>query len=456
MNGDLTCFKSYDIRGDLTKNFDSEICYRIARSFAMFLKAQKVVVGRDARESSPKLLDSICRGLMDEGVKVLDIGLSGTEEMYWATTKYDASGGIEVTASHNPINFNGLKLVKSGSNPISKDDLLEIKRLAEVASFEKLNTRGERVDISNDARKNYVTKVLSFVDVSTFRDFKILVNSGNGAAGPTFDCIANEIKKNNPRICFNRMHHEVNSSFPNGIPNPILPETHLRNQRKILETGSDLGIAFDGDFDRCFFFDEKGNFVPGEYVVGLLAQISLMKEPGATIIHDPRAIWNIQNIVSSKGGKSILSLTGHAFVKRAMRDNEAVYGGEMSAHHYFKEFSYCDSGMIPWLLILEMMSRTDKSLSNLIADQKSRFPSSGEINFGIKNVDDSLKKVIDFYQQLYSQRDDFDGLSLTFDSWRFNLRKSNTEAVVRLNVESQGDPDLVAQKVQEIKSLLNS
>ena len=456
MNGDLTCFKSYDIRGDLTKNFDSEICYRIARSFAMFLKAQKVVVGRDARESSPKLLDSICRGLMDEGVKVLDIGLSGTEEMYWATTKYDASGGIEVTASHNPINFNGLKLVKSGSNPISKDDLLEIKRLAEVASFEKLNTRGERVDISNDARQNYVTKVLSFVDVSTFRDFKILVNSGNGAAGPTFDCIANEIKKINPRIIFYRMDHDVNSSFPNGIPNPILPETHPRNQRKILETGSDLGIAFDGDFDRCFFFDEKGNFVPGEYVVGLLAQISLMKEPGATIIHDPRAIWNIQNIVSSKGGRSILSLTGHAFVKRAMRDNEAVYGGEMSAHHYFKEFSYCDSGMIPWLLILEMMSRTNKSLSSLIADQKSKFPSSGEINFNIENVDDSLKKVIDFYQKGYLQRDDFDGISLTFDSWRFNLRRSNTEAVVRLNVESRGDPDLVVQKVEEIKNLLNS
>ena len=252
------------------------------------------------------------------------------------------------------------------------------------------------------------------------------------------------------------MHHEVNSSFPNGIPNPILPETHLRNQRKILETGSDLGIAFDGYFDRCFFFDEKGNFVPGEYVVGLLAQISLMKEPGATIIHDPRAIWNIQNIVSSKGGRSILSLTGHAFVKRAMRDNEAVYGGEMSAHHYFKEFSYCDSGMIPWLLILEMMSRTNKSLSSLIADQKSNFPSSGEINFNIENVDDSLKKVIDFYQKGYLQRDDFDGISLTFDSWRFNLRRSNTEAVVRLNVESRGDPDLVVQKVEEIKNLLNS
>ena len=456
MIDDLTCFKSYDVRGDLTKNFDPRICYRISRSFARFLRAQKVVVGRDARESSPKLLDSICKGLMDEGVEVLDIGLAGTEEMYWATTEYGASGGIEVTASHNPINFNGLKLVKFGSNPIGKDELLEIKRLAEVTPFDKFKPKGARIDISQGARANYVKKVLSFVDIGTFGDFKIVVNCGNGAAGPTFDRIADEIKKVNPRINFERMHHDVNSSFPNGIPNPILPETHPRNQKKILETGSDLGIAFDGDFDRCFFFDEKGNFVPGEYIVGLLAQIFLNKEPGATIVHDPRAIWNVQDIVNAHGGKSVLSLTGHNFVKRVMRDNEAVYGGEMSAHHYFKEFSYCDSGMIPWLLILEMMSRTNKSLSNLIADQKSRFPSSGEINFGIKNVDDSLKKVIDFYQQLYFQRDDFDGLSLTFDSWRFNLRKSNTEAVVRLNVESKGDPDLVAQKVQEIKSLLNS
>ena len=321
MIDDLTCFKSYDVRGDLTKNFDPRICYRISRSFARFLGAQKVVVGRDARESSPKLLDSICKGLMDEGVEVLDIGLAGTEEMYWATTEYEASGGIEVTASHNPINFNGLKLVKFGSNPIGKDELLEIKRLAEVTPFDKLKPKGARIDISQGARANYVKKVLSFVDMGTFGDFKIVVNCGNGAAGPTFDCIANEIKKINPRINFERMHHDVNSSFPNGIPNPILPETHPRNQKKILETGSDLGIAFDGDFDRCFFFDEKGNFVPGEYVVGLLAQISLRKEPGATIIHDPRAIWNIQNIVSSNGGRSILSLTGHAFVKRAMRDN---------------------------------------------------------------------------------------------------------------------------------------
>ena len=456
MYGDLTCFKSYDIRGDLTKNFDSNICYRIARSFAMFLKAEKVVVGRDARESSPILMDSICSGLMDEGVEVLDIGLAGTEEMYWATTEYDASGGIEITASHNPINFNGLKLVKFGSNPISKDELFQIKQLAEVTSFKKFKSHGVRTDISQDARVNYVEKVLSFADIGAFRDLKIVVNSGNGAAGPTFDCIANEIRKINSRISFNRMDHDVNSSFPNGIPNPILPETHPRNQRKILETGSDLGIAFDGDFDRCFFFDDNGNFVPGEYIVGLLAEIFLIKEPGATIVHDPRAIWNVQNIVRTSGGKSVLSLTGHAFVKRAMRDNQAVYGGEMSAHHYFKEFSYCDSGMIPWLLIVEMMSRTNKSLSSLVANQKLKFPSSGEINFSIQNVDDSIKKVIDFYQKGYSQRDDFDGVSLTFESWRFNLRKSNTEAVVRLNVESQGDFGLVAQKVEEIKSLLNS
>ena len=401
-------------------------------------------------------MDSICNGLIDEGVKVFDIGLAGTEEMYWATTQYKASGGIEITASHNPINFNGLKFVKSESNPIGEKELLVIKRLAEENSFDQLKSPGTRVDISQDARAKYVSKVLSFVDVRKFRKLKIVVNSGNGAAGPTFDCIAAEIEKINPSVSFERMHHEVDSSFPNGIPNPILPETHSPSQEKVLKTKSDLGIAFDGDFDRCFFFDKTGEFVPGEYIVGLLAKLFLIKNSGATIVHDSRAVWNVQSVVKSNGGKSVVSSTGHVFFKRAMRDNEAIYGGELSAHHYFKDFSYCDSGMIPWLLVLEMMSRTNKSLSELITDQKLEFPSSGEVNFTIKDVDEALFKVIDFYKQDYTSRDDFDGISLTFESWRFNLRRSNTEPVIRLNVESRGDPDLVSRKVEEIKTILYS
>ena len=456
MRSDLTCFKSYDVRGDLSKNFDSSICYKIARSFAMFLKAEKVVVGRDARDSSFELMNSICDGLIDEGVQVLDIGLAGTEEMYWATTQYEASGGIEITASHNPINFNGLKLVKIGSNPITKEELLQIKKLAETNVFHRTKSLGSREDISNEARKKYVSKVLSFVDLAKIKPFKVVVNSGNGAAGPTFDQIASDIRKINPAIIFERMHHDVDSSFPNGIPNPILPETHLRNKKKILASKADFGIAFDGDFDRCFFFDKNGNFVSGEYIVGLLAKIFLCKEPGAIIVHDPRVVLNVQNIVKFNGGKSVVSLTGHAFVKQTMRENKATYGGELSAHHYFKDFSYCDSGMIPWLLVLEMMSSTDKTLSELIAEQRSQFPSSGEINFNIHDISSALKKVVDFYEEDCPQIDNFDGISLSFRTWRFNLRSSNTEPIVRLNVESIGDIDLVNRKVEEIKGILYS
>ena len=316
MPSDLTCFKSYDIRGDLTKDFDIEICRRIARSYAVLFETHKVIVGRDARESSPELMDGLCQGLMQEGVKVLDIGLAGTEEMYWATTQFEACGGITVTASHNPKNFNGLKLVKSGSYPISKDELLEIKKLAELNQFAKKFISGTRENISKLARTEYVKKVLSFVDVTKFKPIKIVVNSGNGAAGPTFDCIADEISRRNTSVKFERMHHEVDCSFPNGVPNPILPETHQRNRTRILSSRSDFGIAFDGDFDRCFFFDDQGQFISGEYIVGLIAKIFLLKAPGGVIVHDPRAIWNIQNIVDSYGGESVVSLTGHALLSR--------------------------------------------------------------------------------------------------------------------------------------------
>ncbi len=456
MCDDLTCFKTYDVRGDLNKNFDSSICYRIARAFASVLRPASVVVGRDARKSSPKLMQSICNGLIDEGVQVLDIGLAGTEEMYWATTQFEASGGIEITASHNPINYNGLKLVKSGSSPIEQQELLEIKRVAERNLFSPSKLLGNRIDLSEEARTKYVTKILSFVDIEALRPLKIVVNSGNGAAGPTFDQIAAEITRINPVIKFERMHHNVDSSFPNGIPNPILLQNHLQNKKQIIATKSDFGIAFDGDFDRCFFFDNKGEFVKGEYIVGLLAKIFLLKEPKATIVHDSRMVWNVKNIVEYYGGKSVASLTGHAFVKQAMRNNKAIYGGEISAHHYFQEFSYCDSGMIPWLLVLEMMSNKKASLSDLIAKQKSQFPSSGEINFNIQDVDSALEKVADFYEDECAHLDNFDGISMSFETWRFNLRCSNTESVVRLNVESRGDVDLVNRKVEEIKSILYS
>ena len=456
MTNNLTCFKSYDIRGELNINFDGDICYRIGRAFASFLKAKKVIVGRDARESSTSLLDCICQGLIEEGVEVLDIGLAGTEEMYWATTQYRASGGIEVTASHNPINFNGLKLVKSGSKPLGGAELLSIKRLAEKNLFSPFQSLGTREDISAVSKEKYVAKVLSFVNPTSFKSFKIVINCGNGAAGPTFDAIASELSGVNSKLRFERINHEVDSSFPNGIPNPLLAENHYQNRKKVLETKADLGVAFDGDFDRCFFFDERGEFVPSQYVVGLLAEIFLIREPGATIVHDPRVIWNIQDIISNNNGVPVVSLTGHSFVKRAMRDHCAVYGGEISAHHYFKEFCYCDSGMIPWLLVVELMSNSGKSLSELVSVQRLKYPTSGELNFNIEQVDKTLRKVVAFYEPNCIQKDHFDGISLSFESWRLNIRRSNTESVVRVNIESRGDPDLINRKIEEIRTIMLS
>ncbi len=455
MTNKLNCFKAYDVRGELGTNFNGEICYRIGRAFAKVIGAKTVVVGRDTRETSSDLLDSLVRGLLDEGVTVFDIGLAGTEEMYWATSQFGACGGIEVTASHNPINYNGLKMVKSDSEPLDvESEFNRIKKIAEANDFGKIKLTGNRIDRSLESREAYVTRILKFVDKDFLRPLKVVVNSGNGTAGPTFDALALGLSNFTDKLTFERMHHTPDSSFPNGIPNPLLPKYHLENKTSILKSGADLGIAFDGDFDRCFFFDEKGSFVPGQYIVALLAEVFLMKQPRAVIIHDSRVIWNIQHLVKKSGGISVCSRTGHAFVKQAMREENAIYGGELSSHHYFKDFAYCDSGMIPWLLIIELMGRSLKSLSQLVEGQKAMFPSSGEINFKLENPRKSIQRVVEFYADKLVSKDEFDGVSLVFEDWRLNLRRSNTEPLVRLNVESRGDKFLIVDRVKEITELL--
>ena len=453
----LTCFKSYDVRGELGINFDASIAYKIGRAIAQHLSAKVIVVGRDARQSSPELAKVLISGITDSGANVLDIGLSGTEEMYWAVTEFNACAGVEVTASHNPINYNGLKFVKLGSQPLnSEKDFQVIKKIAELGNWKLKGSAGSVEDISFLARGAYVKKVLSFINFGELKNHKILVNSGNGAAGPTFDAIADVLKKNKVPIEFIRMHHDVDHTFPNGIPNPLLIENHAPMREMVLQHAADFGIAFDGDFDRCFFFDEKGNFVSGEYIVGLLASVFLDKEPNAKIVHDPRVIWNIQDIVKSKGGFCVSSRTGHAFIKQTMRKNTAVYGGELSAHHYFREFSYCDSGMIPWLLILEMISKLGTSLGTLVNSRYNKFASSGEINFNIKDPDKVLDLIKDHYVAETIKYCNLDGLSLEFKDWRLNLRKSNTEPLVRLNIECWKSKSLVGKKVSEVSALINS
>ena len=457
MYEELTCFKAYDIRGEIDININEAIAYRVGRSVAQHFNSKSIVVGFDARETSPAFAKAVGQGIMDAGSNLIDIGLAGTEEMYWAVSNFSASAGIVVTASHNPINYNGMKIVKSGSRPLNdNEDFKAIKNLAETEKWTKTDNKGSHLDYSNQARSDYVTKVLSFVNRNKLKPLKIVINSGNGAAGPTFDAIEKKLNTNNPKIEFVRVDHTPDSTFPNGIPNPLLHENHHKTADIVKNVGADFGVAFDGDFDRCFFFDETGKFVPGEYLVGLLASIFLEKEQGATIVHDPRVIWNTQDIVSQKGGKAEQSKTGHAFIKQTMRKHEAVYGGEMSAHHYFRDFAYCDSGMIPWLLVAELVSIKNQSLGDLVKDRVSSFPSSGEINFKVQDADKSITSVLENYQSQAKTLDKTDGFSLIIDDWRFNLRKSNTEPLVRLNIESKGTSINLDDQFKKISKLLIS
>ncbi len=448
-----TCFTAYDVRGRLGAQLNEDIALRIGRAFAEVLGARRVVLGRDPRGSSVALAGAVTEGLMQAGVEVIDLGLAGTEEMYFAVTHLGADGGIEVTASHNPMDYNGLKMVRRGSAPLdAASGLAAIKALAEQGNF---TTAGQGTWRPEQAvRSAYVDKVLSFVDTRALRPLKILVNAGNGAAGPTFDAIAARLTAVGAPLDFVRMYHDPDGSFPNGIPNPLLPENQPVTAAAVRAAGADLGVAWDGDFDRCFFYDHRGNFVPGEYVVGLLAQAFLAKEPGARIIHDPRVIWNTVDIVEKSGGVVQASRTGHAFVKQAMRDSGAVYGGEMSAHHYFRDFMACDSGMIPWLLVAELIGRTGTSLADLLAARRSAFPSSGEINFTVASPRDCMARIEAIYAPQATARDDLDGLSLDFGTWRFNLRASNTEPLLRLNVESRGRTDLVDRAVADLSALI--
>lgn len=451
----LTCFTAYDVRGELGVNFNAAIAYRIGRAVGQHFGTGAVVIGRDARETSPELADAVARGVCDAGSTVLDLGMAGTEEMYWAVTEFGASAGIEVTASHNPINYNGLKIVKSGSRPLDDvDDFQVIKRLAEAAEWAEGTGVQDVNDISIEARAKYVDRVLSFVDVGSLRPLRVVVNSGNGAAGPSFDAIAAELGRRGAPVEFIRVHHDPDHTFPNGIPNPLLPENHAATADVVLREGADLGVAFDGDFDRCFFFDGRGQFVPGEYVVGLLASVFLDKEAGAKIVHDPRVIWNTQDIVTARGGVAVQSKTGHAFIKQTMRAEGAVYGGEMSAHHYFRDFAYCDSGMVPWLLIVELISKTGRSLADWTRDRFEKFPSSGEINFTVADVGESIARAGAAYKAQALSIDEMDGLSFDCGDWRFNLRKSNTEPLVRLNLEARGNARGLEQKIAALSAVI--
>jgi len=453
---DLTCFKAYDIRGQLGTELDEEIAYRIGRAYAEFLKPKTVVLGGDIRLTSEALKLALSEGIRDAGADVIDIGMVGTEEVYFATSFLNADGGIEVTASHNPIDYNGMKPIREGSRPISSDTgLLDIKRLAEENNFATTDAtaRGEYKTLSIlDA---YLDHLLGYIDNSAITPLKIVMNAGNGAAGHVVDAIEQRFAELKLPIDIVKIFNQPDGTFPNGIPNPILHENRAPTINAVLEHKADMGIAWDGDFDRCFLVDEKGNFIEGYYIVGLLAEAFLLKNPGAKIVHDPRLTWNTIDVVKKGGGEAVQSKTGHAFIKERMRSEDAVYGGEMSAHHYFRDFFYCDSGMIPWLLVMELITRSGKPLSKLVDEMVEAYPSPGEINRKIADPAAAIQRVREHYEDSALLVDETDGISMEFAQWRFNLRMSNTEPVVRLNLETRGDRDLLAKCQQELLALLD-
>lgn len=454
----LTCFKAYDIRGQLGAELDNDIAYRIGRAYGQFLKSESadektIVVGGDVRLTSEELKLSLANGLMDAGVHVLDIGLSGTEEIYFATFHLGVDGGVEVTASHNPMDYNGMKLVREGARPISGDTgLRDIQTLAENNDFIDVDVKGTYKQIN--ILKEYTDHLMSYITPANIKPMKLVINSGNGAAGHVIDALEERFQALNIPLELIKVHHEENGNFPNGIPNPLLPECRADTANAVKEHKADMGIAFDGDFDRCFLFDENGDFIEGYYIVGLLAEAFLQKEKGAKIIHDPRLSWNTIDVVTKASGVPVMSKTGHAFIKERMRKEDAIYGGEMSAHHYFRDFAYCDSGMIPWLLVTELLSVKSMKLSETVSERISAYPSSGEINSKLENPKESIAKVLDMYKSDALVFDETDGISLEFADWRFNLRSSNTEPVVRLNVESRADISLMEEKTKAILSIL--
>ena len=453
----LTCFKAYDIRGKLGTELNEEIAYKIGRAYGQIYQPNKIVVGCDIRLSSEDLKQATIKGLNDAGIDVLDLGMTGTEEVYFGAFHLDVQGGIEITASHNPMDYNGMKLVRENARPIGADSgLKEIRLLAESGNFNEVITKGktEKYNILPE----YIDHLMSYIDPAKIRPLKLVMNAGNGAAGHVVDAIEAKFKQLNLPVELIKIHNDADGTFPNGIPNPILVENRDSTRNAVIEHHADMGIAWDGDFDRCFLFDEKGQFIEGYYIVGLLAQAFLLKQSGEKIVHDPRLVWNTFDVIEQYQGEAIQSKSGHSYIKDKMREHNAVYGGEMSAHHYFRDFAYCDSGMIPWLLAISVLSENQQTLSSLVEGMIEKFPCSGEINFKVADTQATIQKLFDHFADQNPAIDETDGVSLNFGAWRFNVRASNTEPLLRLNIESRKDqnPKPIQDYVDELTRLIQA
>ena len=445
----LESFKAYDIRGKVPAELNSELAYKIGRAYAKLIKAKKIVVGHDVRESSEEISKALSNGLMDSGVDVIDISLCGTEMVYFATPFLNADGGIMITASHNPPEYNGMKFVKKDSVPVGySSGLNEVEKMILNNEFDNLSeSKGnyDKIDVMND----FINNLKKFYDPSKIKPLKVVVNAGNGCAGLALNALEPFLP-----IQMIKIFNEPDSKFPNGVPNPLLPENRQATINSVKNNKADLGVAWDGDYDRCFFFDEEGNFIEGYYIVGLLAKSILLNHPGEKIVHDPRLVWNTLEIVNKYNGVAVQSVSGHAFIKEKMREVNAIYGGEMSAHHYFRDNAYSDSGMIPFLLVMQLMSEENKKLSELVGEMITAFPCSGEINSTIENPKAKLEEIEKIFSD--GKIDRIDGLSVEYSDWRFNLRMSNTEPIIRLNVESRNDYELMKIKTDELLKIIRA
>ncbi len=443
----ISCFKAYDIRGKVPGELNPELAYKVGRTYVTYLGCKKVIIGHDVRKSSEDISDALANGLTDAGADVIDLGLCGTEMIYFSTPFLDADGGIMITASHNPPEYNGLKFVKKDSVPMGYESgLKEIERMILSDDLgEKSESKGsvEKRDVMSE----FIDNLDKFYDKGKINNYKVVVNAGNGCVGPALDAIEDRLP-----VKMIKVFHEPDSDFPNGVPNPLLPENRQPTIDAIKEHNADLGVAWDGDYDRCFFFDEKGNFIEGYYIVGLLAKSILKSNPGEKIVHDPRLVWNTIHEVKKAGGEAVVSVSGHAFIKEKMRETNSVYGGEMSAHHYFRDNAYSDSGMVPFLLILQLMSEEGKKLSELVDEMITSYPCSGEINTKLENPAEKLEVIKEKYAD--GKLDTLDGVSVEYDEWRFNVRLSNTEPLIRLNVESKGNEELMERKTEELLNLI--
>ena len=443
----IPSFKAYDIRGKVPDELNTELAYKIGRTLVKYLNAKSIVIGRDVRKSSPDLSDALAKGLNDSGCDVIDLGLCGTEMIYFGTPFLNADGGVMITASHNPPEYNGLKFVKKGSVPMGYDSGLD-----QIEKMILNNDLGEEASVKGkvfkkDIMNEFILKVTQFFDAKKIQPYKVVVNAGNGCVGPALDALEKYLP-----VKMIKIFPEPDSNFPNGVPNPLLPENRQPTIDAIKKHSADLGVAWDGDYDRCFFFDEDGNFIEGYYIVGLLAKSILKLNPGEKIVHDPRLIWNTIDVVKKAGGEAVVSKSGHAFIKQKMREVNSIYGGEMSAHHYFRDNFYSDSGLIPFVLILQLMSHEKSKLSDLVGEMIKAYPCSGEINSTISEPEAKIKALKEKYSDgIISE---LDGVSIEYSDWRFNVRMSNTEPLLRLNVESKKNEKLMKKKTEELLNLI--